>query len=167
MVNAYTVAVIIAHSHLWDNTQGGSMSTEQNLAIVRRFFEAIHHHRLDVLDEVCAPDYVVHFPGTPGPLTRETIKPVWAQFFVAFPELHHTIEDIFAAGDRVVVRMKIAGTQQGEFMGIPPTGRAIAMGSINFVRCADGQIVEQWIDYDGLGMLQQLGAMPMPQPVTV
>jgi steroid delta-isomerase-like uncharacterized protein len=142
------------------------MSTEQNLAIVRRFFDAIHQHRLEVLDEVCAPDYVVHFPGTPGPLTRETIKPVWAQFFVAFPELQHTIEDIFAAGDRVVVRMTIAGTQQGEFMGIPPTGRTITMGSINFLRCAEGLIIEQWNNYDALGMLQQLGVIPTPQPAT-
>ena len=109
------------------------MSTEQNLAIARRFFDAIHQHRLDVLDELCAPDYVVHFPGTPGPLTRETIKPVWAQFFAAFPELQHTIEDMFAAGDRVVVRMKVTGAQQGEFMGIPATGRVITMGSINFL----------------------------------
>jgi steroid delta-isomerase-like uncharacterized protein len=139
------------------------MSTEQNLALVQRFFEAIDQHRLDVLDELCAPDYEVHFAGTPGPLTRETIKPVWAQFFDAFPDLRHTIEDMFAADDRVVVRMRIAGTQQGQFMGIPPTGRAIAMGSINFLRCADGLIVEQWNNYDALGMLQQLGTIPMPQ----
>jgi steroid delta-isomerase-like uncharacterized protein len=122
---------------------------------------------LEVLDEVCALDYVVHFPGTSGPLTRETIKPVWAQFFVAFPELQHTIEDIFAAGDRVVVRMKIVGTQQGEFMGIPPTGRAITMGSINFLRCADGLIIEQWNNYDALSMLQQLGVISATQPATV
>ena len=142
------------------------MSTKQNLALVQRFFEAIHQHRLDVLDELCAPDYVVHFAGTPGPLTRETIKPVWAQFFEAFPELQHTLEDIFADGDRVVVRMQIAGTQQGEFMGIPPTGRAITMGSINILRCTNGLIVEQWNNYDALGMLQQLGAIPMPQQAT-
>jgi steroid delta-isomerase-like uncharacterized protein len=139
------------------------MSTEQNLATVRHFFEAIHAHRLDVLDEVCAPDYVVHFAGTPGPLTRETIKPVWAQFFAAFPELQHTLEDIFAAGDRVVVRMRVTGTQRGELMGIPPTGRAVSFGSINILRCADGMIVEQWNNYDALGMLQQLGVIPAPQ----
>ncbi len=142
------------------------MSTERNLATVRRFFDEIHHHRLNVLNEFCAPDYVVHFPGTPGPLSREAIKPVWEQFFAAFPALSHTIEDIFADGDRVVIRMKIEGVQTGEFMGLPPTGRAISMSSINFVRCVDGLIVEQWNNYDALGMLQQLGAIPSPQTAT-
>ena len=165
MVGTYTVDVIIADGHSSDNKEV-SMTTEQNLPLVRHFFDGISRHNLDVLDEVCAPEYVVHFPGTPGPLTRETIKPVWAQFFAAFPALVHTIEDIFADGDQVVVRMKVSGTHQGEFMGIPPTGRTISMGSIDFIRCRDGQIIEQWVDYDGLGMLQQLGALPMPQPAT-
>jgi steroid delta-isomerase-like uncharacterized protein len=165
MVGAYTVDVIIVYGHKWDNKEV-SMSTEQNLALVRRFLDGINRQNLDVLDEVCAPDYVAHFPGAPGPLTRETIKPVWAQFFAAFPDLSHVLEDILADGDRVVMRMTIAGVHQGEFMGMPPTGRAVSIGSINFLHCADGRIVEQWIDYDGLGMLQQLGAMPMPQPAT-
>jgi len=143
------------------------MPTEPNLESVRRFFDGINRHNLDVLDEVCAPSYRAHFPGTPGPLIREAIKPVWAQFFAGFPDLTHTLEDIFAEGDRVVVRMTLAGTHTGDFMGMPPTNRTIEIGSINFLRCADGQIVEQWIDYDGLGMLQQLGAIPAPQPATV
>ena len=166
MVGTYTVDAIIADDHSPDNKEV-SMSTEQNLSLVRRFLEGINRHNLDVIDEVCAPSYIAHFPGTPEPLTRETIKPVWAHFFAAFPDLTHTLEDIFADGERIVVRMTIAGRQTGEFMGMPPTGRAVSIGSINFLQCADGRIVEQWIDYDGLGMLQQLGAVPMPQPATV
>ena len=142
------------------------MSTEPNLELVRRFFDGINRHNLDVLDEVCAPAYLAHFPGMPGPLPSEAIKPVWGQFFAAFPDLTHTLEDIFAEGDRVVVRMTLAGTHSGDFMGMPPTNRTIAIGSINFLRCAAGLIVEQWIDYDGLGMLQQLGAIPAPQIAT-
>jgi steroid delta-isomerase-like uncharacterized protein len=165
MFGAYTVDVIIVHSNLWDNKEV-CMSTEQNLELVRRFLDGINRHDLDVLDEVCAPSYLAHFPGTPGPLTREGIKPVWAQFFAAFPDLTHALEDIFADGDRVVVRMALAGTHAGEFMGMPPTGRAVAIGSINFLRCVDGRIAEQWIDFDGLGMLQQLGAVPAPQVAT-
>jgi predicted ester cyclase len=166
MVGTYTVDVIIADGHSPDNKEV-SMSTEQNLPLVRRFLDGINSHNLDVLDEICAPSYIAHFPGSPGPLTRETVKPVWEQFFAAFPDLTHTLEDMFADGDRVVVRMRIAGKHTGEFMGMPPTNRAITIGSINCLHCADGQIVEQWIDYDGLGMLQQLGAVPMPQPATV
>ena len=62
--------------------------------------------------------------------------------------------------------MRLAGRHDGEFMGMPPTGRAVAIGSINFLRCVDGWIAEQWIDFDGLGMMQQLGAVPAPQVAT-
>jgi ketosteroid isomerase-like protein len=139
------------------------MSTEENKVVVRRCFEEIDRQNLDVLDDVCTPSYVAHFPGTPGPLPRAGVKPVWAQFFVAFPRLRHIIEDLFSQDDTVVLRLRIEGVHEGELMGMPPTGRSISIGSINFIRCESGKIAEQWIDYDALGMLQQLGAIPSPE----
>jgi steroid delta-isomerase-like uncharacterized protein len=139
------------------------MSTEQHMAVIRRCFAELDRRNPDILDELCAPGYVAHFPGTPGPLAREAIKAVWQPFFAAFPDLRHTIEGIFAEGDRVVARLTIAGTHEGELMGIPPTGRAVTIGSINFFRFEGGAIAEQWVNYDALGMLQQLGAVP-PAP---
>jgi steroid delta-isomerase-like uncharacterized protein len=143
------------------------MSIEQNQALVRRCFEELDKMNLSVLDEVCAPDYVVYFPGTPGPMSREAIKPVWSTFFGAFPDLRHTIEDLFAEGDKVVVRLTIRGTHRSEFQGIPPTGKAIVMASMNIFRCTGGKIVEQRIEYDALGMLQQLGVIPVPEQASV
>jgi steroid delta-isomerase-like uncharacterized protein len=139
------------------------MSTEQNQAVIRRCFQELDRQNLDVLDDLCTPGYVAHFPGVPGAQTRDAIKPVWGQFFVAFPNLRHTIESIIAEGDRVVARLIIEGVHTGPFMGMPPTGRAISIGSINFFRFEGGAIAEQWIDYNALGMLQALGAIPTPQ----
>ena len=159
------VSGIIAHSDMWDNKEN-AMSIEQNQAIVRRCFQEIDRQNLDILDELCTPNFVAHFPGVPGPQTRAAIKPIWGQFFAAFPNLHHTIESIIAEGDRVVVRLTISAVQTGPFMGIPPTSRAISIGSINFFRFEGSAIAEQWIDYNALGMMQQLGAIPFPQQAT-
>jgi steroid delta-isomerase-like uncharacterized protein len=142
------------------------MSVEQSKAVVRRCFEELDRQSLDFLDELCTPGYRVHFPGTPEPMGSEASKPVWSQYFVAFPDLRHTVEDLFAEDDRVVLRMRIRGTHTGEFMGLPPTGRTIALSSINVLRCAGGKVAEQWIEYDALGMLQQLGAIPSPEQPT-
>jgi steroid delta-isomerase-like uncharacterized protein len=142
------------------------MSAEHNKALVRHCFAELDKANLDVLDEVCAPDYVAHFPGMPGPMSREAIKPVWGAFFAAFPDLTHSIEDLFAEGDNVAIRMAIRGTHRGEFQGIPPTGKTITLASINIMRCAGGKIVEQRIEYDALGMLRQLGVIPAPEQTT-
>jgi steroid delta-isomerase-like uncharacterized protein len=139
------------------------MSAEHNKALVRRCFDELNKANLKVLDEVCAPDYIAHFPGTPGPMDREAIKPVWGAFFAAFPDLQHSIEDLFAEGDKVALRMVIRGTHRGDFQGIPPTGKTITLASINIMRCAGGKIVEQRVEYDALGMLQQLGVIPAPE----
>jgi predicted ester cyclase len=78
----------------------------------------------------------------------------------AFPELHVTIEDLIAEGDKVVVRMTMHGTQQGALGSIPPTGKQVALSTIDVVRIAGGQIAEEWGIDDRLGLLQQLGLVP-------
>ena len=83
-------------------------------------------------------------------------------FFAAFPDIQHTLEDQLADGDRVAVRLTVAGTQTGEFQGLPASGKHVRIGSINIFRCEGGKIAEQWVETDSLGMLQQLGAMPSP-----
>jgi predicted ester cyclase len=83
-------------------------------------------------------------------------------FFAAFPDIQHTLEDQLAEGDKVAVRLTIRGTQQGEFQGMPATGKAITMTSLNILHFANGKIAEQWVETDDLGLLQQLGAIPMP-----
>lgn len=136
------------------------MSTEQNQAIIRRCFQELDRQNLDVLDDLCTPDYVAHFPGMPGPQTRDTIKPVWGQFFVAFPNLRHTIELIIAEGDRVVARLTIEAVHTGSFMGLPPTGRTFRCTYSDIWRLEDGKGRENWVQMDMLGLMQQLGAGP-------
>ena len=80
--------------------------------------------------------------------------------FAAFPDLHETVEDIFAEGDKVVTRFTMRGTHQGELMGIPPTGKQVTMTGMTIHRIVSGKIVEDWVVADFLGMMQQLGTIP-------
>ncbi len=140
------------------------MSSEDNKAVVRTFFAGLNHGNLDIVDQVCAENYRVHFPGTPGPMDRANVKLFWGGFFGAFPGIQHTIEDIVAEGDKVAIRMVIQGVHRGDFQGIPPTGKQITIGALNIYHFSGGKIVEQWVEYDAVGMLQQLGVMAVSVP---
>jgi predicted ester cyclase len=83
-------------------------------------------------------------------------------FLTAFPDLHFTVEDMIAEGDKVVARITMSGTQQGAFMGIPPTGKHVAFTAIDINRIAGGKSVEHWWEMDALGLMQQLGVVPAP-----
>ena len=138
------------------------MSTEANKAVVRRFFDALNENRLDVLaSDLLSPNCVLRFDGNP-PMDSASAVEFHGAFLAAFPGIHHTIEDQIAEGEWVVTRITVQGTQQGELMGIPPTGKQITVGAINMHRIVDGKIVEQRVMSDALGMLQQLGVIPAP-----
>ena len=134
--------------------------SEANKAIVRRLVEEMDKGNLDIFDELLSSDYVYHFPGSPEPLDGQAHKESARTFYEAFPDLHHSIEDQISEGDRVVTRMTNRGTHRGEFMGVQPTGRETVFEVIDIVRIASGKIVEEWIQADLLGLLQQLGAFP-------
>ena len=139
------------------------MSTEVNKASLRRFYdEAFNKRNRAAIDEFIAPNQVDHAapPGTPGGLAgaRQTIS----MYLTAFPDLRFTVEDIIAEGDRVVARLTMRGTQQGAFMGILPTGKQVTSTAIAINRLAGGKSVEHWLEMDTLGLLQQLGVVPMP-----
>lgn len=138
------------------------MSVEQNKSIARRFFEdAYNTGNIALLEQLLAPTYVDHKapPGTPpGP---QGIAQIITMFRRAFPDLQFTIEDQVAEGDTVATRYTFRGTQQGELMGIPPTGKHVSIGGISIYRIADGKMQQAWIEYDMLGLLQQLGVVPL------
>jgi|SRR5215467_164316 len=98
------------------------MSTEENKAIVRRFFtEVLSQGQLAVVDELLAPTYINYFPGLPEPVRGpEGFKALGKGWLAAFPDMHFTVEDLIAEGDKVVARSSIRATHQGAFMGIPP-----------------------------------------------
>jgi steroid delta-isomerase-like uncharacterized protein len=83
-------------------------------------------------------------------------------FLSAFPDLHWTIEDAVAEGNKVVLRLTARGTHRGAFQGIPPTGKQVTVTGIIISRLADGKIAEEWANRDVLGLLQQLGVVPVP-----
>lgn len=137
------------------------MSTEDNKALIRRFYEEVFNQRnVAALDAFYAPDHVDHTLPPGLPVSPEGTKQGIAIIMAALPDLHITIEDMIAEGDKVVTRFTTHGTQQGAFGSIPPTGKRVAISTIEITRVADGKIVEDWGLDDRLGMLQQLGLVP-------
>jgi predicted ester cyclase len=138
------------------------VSLNDNKGIVRRFFGALNENRLAELEsDLLAPSYRLSFDGHP-PLDRQGALAFFGAFLAAFPGIHHSLEDQFAEGDRVATRIIARGRHQGDFMGMSPTGKEIAIGAINIHRFEGDKIVEQWVNSDALGLLQQLGVIPAP-----
>ncbi len=135
------------------------MATDANKALVRRFFE---EYSLDVIDALFTPDYTHHDPNLPPALQhgRDAYKQVVAMFRAAFPDLRTTVEDLIAGGDKVAACWTFRGTHHGELMGIPPTGKQVTGTGMSITRIANGKMAERWVNFDALGMLQQLGAIP-------
>lgn len=135
------------------------MSTEQNKAIVNRFFEEFSQTSVD---ELFVPNYLHHDPGLPPELQsgRDAYKQLVTMFRTGFPDLKMTVEDLVAEGEKVVARWTWRGTNQGEFQGIPPTGKQVTGSGISIHRVASGKIAEAWVNFDTPGMLQQLGVIP-------
>ncbi|HUF52919.1 MAG TPA: ester cyclase [Dehalococcoidia bacterium] len=129
---------------------------EENKTIVRRMLEAMDRGEFEIFDEVLSPDLVVHFPG--ARLDREQTEEMSRSFYAAFPDLNHTVEDLLAVDDKVVLRATDRGTHRGDFQGISATGREVEFGVIAIYRIVDGRIVEIWEEGDLLGLMQQLGA---------
>jgi steroid delta-isomerase-like uncharacterized protein len=148
------------------------MSTEANKALVRRLYEEVFNNRnLALADELIDPQGVNHEapPGTPpgsdesathaGP---ESVRQVVGFLSTAFPDFHFTIQELIAEGDVVVMRAIFSGTHQGEFMGIPPTGKRFSQRHVHFVRVRNGKTVEHSALRDDLGLLRQLGVIQLP-----
>jgi steroid delta-isomerase-like uncharacterized protein len=139
-----------------------SMSTEENKVLMSRFLEEVFNKKnLAVIDEFIAPNHVDHTLPPFLPTTPEGTKRAIDMFLKAFPDVHLTVEDMITEGDKVVTRYTSRGTLKGAFIGIPPTGKQITVSSIIIARIVDGKIVEEWGLDDQMGMIQQLGIIPI------
>jgi steroid delta-isomerase-like uncharacterized protein len=138
------------------------MSVEQNKAVLRRGAEAFNNRsdRSGWL-AIHAPSVVAHGLGS-QPFDRTGVERFYAGLWAAFPDLQITVEDLVGEGDKVAWRLTVRGTQQAEFRGVPPTGRQVTFGAQYIFRLRDGAIVERWTNFDRLGVLVQLGAIPAP-----
>jgi len=141
------------------------MSTESNAALVRRYQHIYNSNNLDALSEVLAPDFKPNTLMAGVPSTLDGYKQLHLGTVAAYPDFHVAVEDLFAEGDKVVMRFTITGTHEGDFLGVPPTGRRINVPGISIFRIADGKIAEHWGEEDALGWMQQIGAIPALPPV--
>jgi steroid delta-isomerase-like uncharacterized protein len=139
------------------------MTSEQNKAIVRRFYEAFTDNNQTALKEILAPDLVAYTHGTSSPQNRDAQLQLINMWNAAF-ETHFTVEEQIAEANKVATRVTMHATHnRGEFQGLPPTGKKIVVDGINIEHIEDGKIVERRVSSDWLGMMQQIGLIPPPQ----
>ncbi|MDP9342986.1 MAG: ester cyclase [Actinomycetota bacterium] len=136
------------------------MPGEDNKAMVRRLFEeGINEGDEAAVEEVLSADYVNH--DMPAPAKGiEGFQQVIGMFRSGFPDMRVTLEDVFADGDRVGTRGRFTGTHQGDFMGIPATGKPIDVKYIDLWLVRHGKLTENWVQMDMVGLMQQIEAMP-------
>ncbi len=140
------------------------MSTEQNKSVVSRWMDELFNKgNVSINDEILVPDYVNHDPSLPEDnRSREGFKQFVSMVRSAFPDFQLNCVDQIAEGDQVVTRFSMGGTHKGEFMGIAPTNKQSQLTGISIERLAGGKVVETWVNWDALGMMQQLGVIPPP-----
>ena len=138
------------------------MSTEENKAVVRRYYEEVlNAGNINALQELAVVQYAEHDPLPGQGNGLEGLEQRVQMLRGAFRP-HFTIEDVIAEQDKVVVRWTNRGTHVGEFLGIPPTGKHFTIAGIDIHRLSDGKMAEHWHVVDQLGQLQQLGLIPQP-----
>jgi steroid delta-isomerase-like uncharacterized protein len=131
------------------------MTTNENKALVRRFISEIFEQgRVEAVDELCAEDFIGH---TWGEIDREGLKQTTGRVSKSLADVHFTVEDEIAEGDRVAVRVTASARQVGEIAGQPGTGRSYTIGEIHIFRFRDGKVTEHWHQYDQTGRTKQLG----------
>jgi steroid delta-isomerase-like uncharacterized protein len=136
-----------------------TMSSENKVLLRRLLEEGMANADGSVVDELVSADYVNH--DAPVPIRgAEGFKQLAGMFRAAFPDIRITVEDEFAEGDRVGTRGTVTGTHRGEFMGVPATGRSVAIEYLDLWRVEDGKFVENWVKMDMMGLMQQLGVVP-------
>ena len=136
--------------------------SENNKAIVRRLIEEVWNKgNLSLVDELFAPNYEHHDASTPdfgrGP---ESEKKRVTLYRNAFPDLRLTIEDIIAEGETVMARWSCHGTHKGDLNGMAPTGKQFTISGVTIARLLNGKLAEAYVNWDALGLMQQLGAVP-------
>ena len=130
-------------------------SATNKTLVLRHYEEVLTGKNVSVIDELYAP--VIDLGGGPQ-MEREQFKAVAGMMFVAFPDIVVTVQDQIAEGDKVVTRWTAQATHQGDFMGIPATGKQVLVKAIHIHQIVDGRIAALWEEFDMFGLMQQLGA---------
>ena len=134
-------------------------------ATMQRVYDLLSAGDVEGFGDVLADDFVDNeeLPGlTP---TKDGVMTFFRMYLAGFPDLQLNVEDLLASGDKVVARVRATGTHQGEFMGMPATGKAVDVQMIDIIRFGDdGRAIEHWGVFDTMTMMQQLGAIPDGPP---
>jgi steroid delta-isomerase-like uncharacterized protein len=131
-----------------------------NIEIIMRFEQAFRAGDQPTIDELCDPGLVDHNPAPDHEPTLAGFKQKVAGFKAIFPDLEEDLQEIIAGGDTVATRWVVTGSHQQEFMGIRATGQTIRVEGMNFYRLKNGRVTDIWTQFDGVGMMQQLGPIP-------
>ena len=135
--------------------------SEANRAVVHRWFDEVYNKkRLELMNELHAETYGWRGHGGVTVTSRDEMRELIGGYVAAFPDIHWTVEDQMADGDQVVTRWTARATHSGPFEGIAPTGNPIMFTGITISRLENGQLVEEWENFDELGMMRQIGAVP-------
>ena len=135
--------------------------SEENKAVVRRFYEAFGAEDYEALNEVLAADLAAYAHSATTPATRDDAVQGIRMWNEAFADSQYTIELQLAEGARVATRVTLRAVHsRGEFMGVPPSGKEIVLKGTSIERIKDGRIAERWVNYDNAGLMQQLGLIP-------
>ena len=138
------------------------MTIEQNKDIARRFIQEVFVEAdPSAVDELATEDFTPHSWGEMPP-GRDGLKAAQKRVMQGLADARMTIEDVIAEGDKVVVRLTSHGRHDGEFMGMPASGKEYDISEIHIFRIVDGKVAEHWRDADMLGLMQQIGALPAP-----
>jgi steroid delta-isomerase-like uncharacterized protein len=130
-------------------------------ALAQRWFtEVMNEGNQEVIDELCAENFVDHDPLPGTSPDRQGIHDFVKQVRAAFPDIEMTADDILVEGDRLAVRSTVRGTHQGEFMGIPASSKKVEVSNYDFVRFENDQVVEHWGTIDSAALMEQIGAVP-------
>ena len=144
--------------------------SEANKALIRRLLqECFNQHNVDLYPQFYSETFVQHTPAM-GKLGAEQHRQLLISLFAAFPDSHWTVVDQIGESEKVVTRWTLLATHLGAFMGIAPSGKQLISGGVCIDHIVDGKIVEEWEEWDTLGMMQQLGAVPfakVDQPLAV
>lgn len=141
-------------------------TAEQNKAFIQRVTEEFYNQgKIELAEQFYASTYVHHDPASPQVRDRDGLKEALRAFRAGCPDLQITTDALFAEGDTVTKRWTYHATHTGDLSGLPPTGRRITMSGLELFRLAGGKIVESWLAYDNLSLMQQLGIIPTPAQV--
>lgn len=136
-----------------------SVTANKDLIVRLWYQELWDKWNISAADQLLTDDYQFHVPGVPVALNRDATKQVVTMFGAAFPDLTHTVDEMLGEGDAIAARWTVRGTHQGEFQGIPATGKSVVLSGLTVHHVRDGKLCETWLSFDQMALMQQLGTI--------